>query len=93
MTFHSVGQEGRRVDGVLQLTLGHAGKYDQMCCFVMYHKQGRREKLRAPGQKFRLGPLVGGAPKSRDKQKKVIASADVRISARNKKKHHRVRRP
>ena len=45
--------------------------------------QGRREKFRAPGQKFRLGPLVSGAPKSRDEQKKVIASADVRISARN----------
>ena len=75
--------------------------------------QGRREKFRAPGQKFCLGPLVGGAPKSSDEQKKghsvrrrsnfcsassdeqnkVIASADVRISARNKKKHHRVRRP
>ena len=32
--------------------------------------QGRREKFRAPGQKFRLGPLVSGAPKSRDEQKK-----------------------
>ena len=90
--------------------------------------QGSREKFRAPGQKFRLGPLVSGFPKSRDEQKKghsvrrcsnfdpkssdeqkkghsvrrysnfvstsivsissqnkVIASADVRISARNKK--------
>ena len=45
--------------------------------------QGRREKLWAPGQKFRLGPLVSGAPKSRDEQKKVIASADVQISAQN----------
>ena len=32
--------------------------------------QGRREKFRAPGQNFCLGPLVGGAPKSRDEQKK-----------------------
>ena len=89
-------------------------------------EQGRREKFRAPGQKFRLGILVSGArnhvmskekghsvrrcsnfgPKSHslrkysnfgssssDEQNKVIASADVRISARNKKKHHRVRRP
>ena len=47
--------------------------------------QGRREKFRAPGQKFRFGPLVSGAPKSRDEQKNVIASADVRISARNQK--------
>ena len=94
------------------------------------HDQGRREKFRAPGQKFRLGPLASGAPKSRDEQKKghsfrrssnfgpkssdeqkkshshrrcsnfgstsgdeqnkVTASADVRISARNKKKNHRV---
>ena len=45
--------------------------------------QGRREKFRAPRQKFRLGPLVSGAPKSRDEQKKVIASADVPISAQN----------
>ena len=45
--------------------------------------QGRREKFRAPGQKFRLGPLVSGAPKSRDEQKKIIASADVQISAQN----------
>ena len=45
--------------------------------------QGRREKFRAPGQKFRLGPLVSSAPKSRDEQKKVIESADVRISAQN----------
>ena len=89
--------------------------------------QGRREIFRAPGQKFRLGPLVSGAPKSRDEQKngqsvgrcsnfgpksrdeqkqghslrkcsnfgltssdeqnKVIASTNVRISARNKKKN------
>ena len=96
--------------------------------------QGRQEKFRAPGQKFRLGSLVSGAPKSRDEQKTgqsvrrfsnfgpkssdeqkkghslrrclnfgstssdeqntIIASADVRISARNQKnKHHRVRRP
>ena len=34
------------------------------------HRQGRREKFRAPGQKFRLGPLVSGAPKSSDEQKK-----------------------
>ena len=94
--------------------------------------QGRRDKYRALGQKFRLGSLVSGAPKSRDEQKKghsvrkcsnfgpkssdeqkkghslrrcskfgsifsdeqnkVKASADVRISARNQKKH-RVRRP
>ena len=47
------------------------------------HNQGRREKFRDPGQKFRFGPLVSGAPKSRDEQKKVIASADVRISAEN----------
>ena len=40
-------------------------------------------KFRAPGLKFRLGPLVSGAPKSRDEQKKIIASADVRISAQN----------
>ena len=65
--------------------------------------QGRREKFRAPGQKFCLGPLVRGAPKSRneqkkghsvrrcsnfgpklsDEQKKVIASADVQISAQH----------
>ena len=45
--------------------------------------QGHREKFRAPGQKFRLGPLVSGAPKPRDEQKKVIASADVQISAQN----------
>ena len=71
--------------------------------------QGRREKFRAPGQKFRLGPLVSGAPKLRDEQKKghsvrrcsnfgpkssdeqnkIIASADVRISARNQKKTSR----
>ena len=89
-------------------------------------KQGRREKFRAPGQKFALGPLVNGASKSRNEQKKghsvrrcsnfgpkssdeqekghslrrcsnfcstsnnernkVIASAYVRISARNQKK-------
>ena len=30
---------------------------------------------------------------SSDEQKKVIASADVRIVARNQKKHHRVCRP
>ena len=68
--------------------------------------QGRREKFRAPGQKFRLSLLISGAPKSRDEQKnghslrkcsnfgttssdeqnKLITSADVRISARNKKK-------
>ena len=30
---------------------------------------------------------------SSDEQNKVIASADVRISARNQEKHHRVRRP
>ena len=87
--------------------------------------QGRRENFRAPGQKIRLGPLVSGAPKTHDLQKKghsvrrcsnfglkssdeqkkghslrrcsnfgstssdeqhkVIASADVRISARNQK--------
>ena len=46
-------------------------------------KQGRREKFRPSGQKFRLGPLVSGAPKSRDEQKKVIASADVQISAQH----------
>ena len=45
--------------------------------------QERREKFRASGQKFRLGPLVSGTPKSRDEQKKVIASADVRISPQN----------
>ena len=33
-------------------------------------RQGRREKFRARGQKFRLGPLVSGAPKSRDEQKR-----------------------
>ena len=33
-------------------------------------RQGRREKFRAPGQKCRLGPLVSGAPKSRDEQKR-----------------------
>ena len=32
--------------------------------------QGRLEKFRAEGQKFRLGPLVSGAPKSSDEQKK-----------------------
>ena len=48
--------------------------------------QGRREKFQAPRQKFRWGPLVSGAPKSRDEQNKVITSADVRILARNKKK-------
>ena len=31
--------------------------------------QGCREKFRALGQKFRLGPLVSGVPKSRDEQK------------------------
>ena len=40
-------------------------------------------KISGPGQKFRLGPLVSGAPKSRDEQNKVIASADVRISVQN----------
>ena len=55
--------------------------------------QGRREKSGAPGQKFRFDPSVSGAPKSHDEQKKVIASADVRISAQNqvmskKKGHH-----
>ena len=95
--------------------------------------QGRREKFRVPGQKFRLGSMVSGVPKlgderkkghsvrrcsnfgpksseeqkkghslrrcsnfgstSSDEQNKVIASADVRISVRNKQKHHRVRRP
>ena len=45
--------------------------------------QGRREKFRAPGQKFRLGPLVSVAPKSRDEQKRVIESADVRISVQH----------
>ena len=65
--------------------------------------QGRREKFRAPGQKFRLGSQVSDAPKSRDEQnkghsvrrcsnfgpkssdeqKKVIASADVQISAQH----------
>ena len=89
--------------------------------------QGHREKFRAPGQKFSLDPLVSGAPKSREEQKKghsvrrcsnfgpkssdeqkmghslrrcsnfgstssdeqnkVIASADVRTSARNNKKY------
>ena len=34
------------------------------------HRQGRLEKFRAEGQKFRLGPLVSGAPKSSDEQKK-----------------------
>ena len=34
------------------------------------HGQGRLEKFRAEGQKFRLGPLVSGAPKSSDEQKK-----------------------
>ena len=53
---------------------GGCGPHDQEC----------REKFRAPGQKFRLSPLVSGAPKSRDEQKKVIASADVRISAQNR---------
>ena len=88
--------------------------------------QVRREKFRTPMKKFRLSPLVSGAPKSCDEQKKghsvrrcsnfgpkssdeqneghslhrcsnfgstssdeqnkVIASADVRISARNQKK-------
>ena len=32
--------------------------------------QGRLEKFRAEGQKFRLGPLASGAPKSSDEQKK-----------------------
>ena len=32
--------------------------------------RGWREKFRAPWQKFRLGPLVSGTPKSRDEQKK-----------------------
>ena len=54
--------------------------------FFHCESQGRREKFRAPGQKFCLGPLVSGSPKSRDEQKMSIASADVRISARNKKK-------
>ena len=35
----------------------------------MTNSQERREKFRAPGQKFRLGPLVSGAPKSRAEQK------------------------
>ena len=52
-----------------------------------HYIQGRREKFRAPGQKFRLGPLVSGALKSRDEQKlrsyRLIVSADVRISAQN----------
>ena len=43
----------------------------------MPNKQGRREKFRALGQKFRLSSLVSGAPTSRDEQKKVLASADV----------------
>ena len=44
------------------------------------YTQGRREKFRAPGQKFRLEPLVSGAPKSRDEQRK------------KKKKGHSLRR-
>ena len=40
------------------------------------HTQGRREKFRAPGQKFRLGPLVSGAQNH----------------AMSKKKSHNVRR-
>ena len=32
--------------------------------------QGRVEKFRAEGHKFRLGPLVSGASKSSDEQKK-----------------------
>ena len=51
----------------------------------MGHGKDRREKFRAPGQKFLLGSLVSGTPKSSDEQKKVIASADVWISARNQK--------
>ena len=43
--------------------------------------QGRQVKFWAQGRKFRLGPLISGAPKSRDEQKKVRASPDVRISA------------
>ena len=74
---------------------------------LLYATQGRQEKFRAPRQKFRLGRLVSGTPKSRDEQKKghsvrrcsnfgstssdernkVIASADVRISVRNKIKN------
>ena len=34
------------------------------------YQQGRLEKFRAEGQKFRFGPLVSGAPKSSDEQKK-----------------------
>ena len=45
--------------------------------------EGRREKFWALGQKFRLGPWVSGFPKSRDELKKVIESANVRISAQN----------
>ena len=67
---------------------------------------GAPREISGPGEKFRLGPLVSGAPKSHDEQKKghsvrrcsnfgpkssdkqkkkVISSADDRISARNKK--------
>ena len=56
---------------------------ERNCFLTNTPYQGRREKFRAPGQKFRLGFLASGAPKSRDEQKKIITSADVRISAQN----------
>ena len=47
----------------------HVGRWATLAPWI----QGRREKFRAPMQKFRLGPLVSGAPKSCDEQKKVMS--------------------
>ena len=70
-----------RSDAVLPTTCYRCHVSSELCCPGA--KQGRQEKFGAPGQKFRLSPLVSGPPKSRDEQKKIIASADVRILARN----------
>ena len=62
-------------------TRGHFGKTNPRLFDTS--RQGRRDNFRAPEKKFRLGPLISGAPKTHDEQKKVIASADVRISVQN----------
>ena len=56
-----------------------------LCC-----NQERREKFRAPRQKFRLGPLISGAPKSSDEQKKGHSVRRCSNFAPKSKKHHRL---
>ena len=60
-------------------------------CAVAF-QQGRRDKFRAPGQKFRLGFLVSGAPKSRDEQKKghsVCRCSNFGLKSSNEQKKGR----